>query len=153
MGGSFRENAEKIGRFNPKEFNIAQDENSARETLSLCPTDIVFIPFEVGAEVIAEVYKRDEPLWDCMKAFADAAESKYDDVIRNFSFDPITVMAALERDEWKFEFSKRGDVEITAEGEAVFKPNPNGKSSYVSTKTNLKDIREKLNDYIKGDTK
>lgn len=149
MGGVFKENVPEGRKVNPKEWNIAQDVNSAISAIKLCPTDIIFSPFEVGVAVKSTGHKRETPMWYCMKGFADASNLAYDDEISRFSWDPVTVMAAIEKEDWRFCYSECGDVEITEQGECVFTPNGGGKCRYISTKTDLNDVQNKLNDYIK----
>lgn len=150
MGGSFKDNVPGGAKYIGCEWNIVQDIRSAKKVVELCPADIVFSPFEVGFEIISVYSKRDTPLWHCMKSFAEETGAECDKEVSRYSWDPVTVMAAMETNEWQFVYSDVGNVVITDEGETLFVPCEKGKCRYISSESNLRDIERKLNDFIKG---
>lgn len=151
MGGCFKENVPQGMRVNPREWNIVQNIESAKKVVASCPTEIVFSPYEVGVAVKSIGHDRETPMWYCMKGFSDRHGETYDKAISRFSWDPVTAMAALDKPDWHFCYSALGDVTVQENGETVFTENANGKCRYISSKSDLVDIGDKLNEYIKDE--
>lgn len=143
MGGSFADNGE--GRPFP-EFNIKEDIKSARYIAERWPTEIVYVPFEVGEPVFTEMGKGDNPVWYAMLCHNNFAPGKY----RRESWDPITCMVALDEGNPMYRYSVPGRVEVTEEGITRFIPDSGGNRRYMSVQSDLKLIERVLNESIEG---
>lgn len=151
MGGSFNDNVPSGQKYIRHEWNIAQDIKSAKNVVETCPVDMVFSPFEIGYAVRTVCLKRDTPMWHCMKAFADETGKAVDKEVSRYSWDPVTVMAAMETKEWEFVYSGSGNVVVTDDGETLFVPCASGKCKFISSDSDLNDIQQKLNAFVKDE--
>lgn len=149
MGGAFKENESTCKKFDPYEWNILQDVSGARNVAERFPKETVFSPLEVGFQVFAEVRESESPLWYAMKRYAEANEMQCEKVFSRYAWDPVTVMAALEIEEWKFRLSDYGDITVDGKGGTTFNNNSVGKCRFIDVKSDLSAIQNKLNDYIK----
>ena len=112
------------------EYNVKLDINSYKITVSQWPTDITFVPFELGKQVlypassIENGYREGHPL---AAAYHNYLEMPYD----RPCWDPTALLYAVEGDEL-FNVSERGTVTVADDGETIFTPHKDGRHRYVS---------------------
>lgn len=112
------------------EYNVKMDVDSYKKLVSLWPTDITFIPFELGIKVlypassIENGYREGHPLVTAYRNFLDMPYDRP-------CWDPATLLYAVEGNAL-FRESKRGTVTVADDGETVFTPHKDGRHSYLS---------------------
>lgn len=123
MAGSFDGTAHS-------EYNVKMDVKSYKNLVSQWPTDITFVPFELGIQVlypassIENGYRDGHPL---AAAYKNYLEMPYD----RPCWDPATLLYAVEGN-YLFKESECGTVTIADDGETIFTPNSNGRHKYLS---------------------
>lgn len=123
MAGSFDGSVEA-------EYNVQMDVKSYQALVSEWPTEITFVPFELGVNVlypassIENGYCEGHPLVTVYRNFLKMPYNRP-------CWDPATLLYAVEGDEL-FKLSKRGTVSISDKGETVFTPCHNGLHRYLS---------------------
>lgn len=125
------------------EYNVQMDVKSYQTLVSEWPTDITFIPFELGIKVlypassIENGYREGHPL---VAAYRNFLKMPYD----RPCWDPSTLLYAVEGDDL-FKVSKRGAVNVSDKGETVFTPSRNGRHRYLSVdKRKAKALSERI---------
>ena len=112
------------------EYNVQMDVESYKTLVSQWPTDITFIPFELGIKVlypassIENGYREGHPL---VAAYRNFLEMPYD----RPCWDPATLLYAVEGGDL-FKESRRGTVTVADDGETIFTPHMNGRHKYLS---------------------
>lgn len=112
------------------EYNVKMDVDSYKKLVSLWPTDITFIPFELGIKVlypassIENGYREGHPLVTAYRNFLDMPYDRP-------CWDPATLLYAVEGNAL-FRESKRGTVTVADDGETVFTPHKDGRHRYLS---------------------
>ena len=123
MAGSFDGTAHS-------EYNVQMDVNSYKTLVSQWPSDIVFIPFELGINVLYPAssietgYREGHPL---TAAYRDFLRMPYD----RPCWDPAALFYAVEGGDL-FRESRRGTVTVADDGETRFSPDRNGRHKYLS---------------------
>lgn len=125
----------KDGRPTP-EWNALVDIPATKKTVSLCPVPLVFLPFETGLNMLTggplmEKYGEDTPL---TLSFIRYPHDHTQEVGGRHSWDPATLLYAIEGcGEW-FDESPRGTVFIDDEGRTIMAENTDGLHSYLTIK-------------------
>ena len=131
MAGSFDGTAHS-------EYNVQMDVKSYKTLVSKWPTDITFVPFELGIRVlypassIENGYRDGHPL---VTAYRNFLEMPYD----RPCWDPVTLLYAVEGNEL-FKESECGTVTVADDGETIFTPNSNGRHKYLSVNRKQADL-------------
>jgi inosine-uridine nucleoside N-ribohydrolase len=116
------------------EYNIACDVKSAQKMFTDWPTPIVFSGWEIGAAVqypAASIqneyhYVLHHPVQIAYKSYRGSLEKT------TAAYDPTSVLYAVRPDRDYFGLSEPVDVMFDEKGVTFFKPNPNGKSRYLT---------------------
>lgn len=112
------------------EYNVKMDVDSYKKLVSLWPTDITFIPFELGIKVLYPAssietgYREGHPLVTAYRNFLDMPYDRP-------CWDPATLLYAVEGG-GMFKESGRGTVKVADDGETTFEPDRNGRHKYLS---------------------
>lgn len=125
MGGDFS------GSTNP-EYNILMDIDAAKCVFEKCPVETVACGFEIG---LALPY----PASSIMEDFGDPAQYPLCIAYFNWgtmpydrpSWDPATVLAAIEPDAGYFSYSPAGKISVDDEGRTSFEESPEGLHRYL----------------------
>jgi len=127
MAGNFE------GSGNP-EYNVVTDIASAKRVFEDWPGTIVFSPFELGLKVLYPATSIQNDFgWagghhPMVEAFMNyGSHFPYD----RPSWDPTTVLYALEGDKW-FNVSSPVDVTVDENGRTIFSPDPDGNRFYLA---------------------
>ncbi|MDR1382476.1 MAG: nucleoside hydrolase [Planctomycetaceae bacterium] len=126
MAGSF---AKQQG-----EYNITCDVKSAQKLFAEWPTPIVFSGWEIGMAVqypTASIkneynYVPNHPVQIAYKSYRQSLDKTTP------AFDPTSVLYAVRPERDYFGLSEPVDVTFDDNGVTFFKPNPNGKSRYLT---------------------
>lgn len=148
MGGSFRQNYERIGWNNRTvccEWNIVQDIESATFVAENMPCESYFIPFEAGKEVLTRMRTEKSPVWLSMKEYAIAEKIPYEPTFDRPSWDPVTCLCAISDVGTYYEYSEGGKITVTERGETVYTERIGGTAHYAMPKENYKKIAEIIN--------
>ncbi|MGN0191182.1 MAG: nucleoside hydrolase [Candidatus Cryptobacteroides sp.] len=112
------------------EYNVLMDVDSYKTLVSQWPTDITFIPFELGIKVlypassIENGYREGHPL---VAAYRNFLDMPYD----RPCWDPATLLYSVEGNAL-FRESKRGTVTVADDGETIFTIHADGRHKYLS---------------------
>lgn len=112
------------------EYNVQMDVKSYQTLVQEWPTEITFVPFELGVKVlypassIENSFCEGHPL---VAAYRYFLKMPYD----RPCWDPATLLYAVEGDKL-FKVSRRGKVVVTDKGESVFTPSIRGSHRYLS---------------------
>ena len=123
----------KDGRPVP-EWNALVDVPATKTVVELCPAPIVFLPFETGLDMLTggplmEKFDESTPLT------LSYIRYPYDSVRKNggrHSWDPATLLYAVEGCGDRFDESPRGTVEIDDEGRTLFHADEDGLHSCLT---------------------
>lgn len=121
-----RERCERVvvmaGRFDipEPEWNAKVDAEATRTLVRLCPVPIVFSPFELGSDMITggplmDKYEEENPVSMSFCRYGRVKEKG-----GRHSWDPATVLYAVEGCGELFEESARGRVKVDADGTTTF---------------------------------
>lgn len=147
MAGEFIDNVNGI---RTPEWNVKCDIQATKIITELSDTQIVMLPYEVGADMITgdlltKKYKDTHPLTHAFLTFNKEAKGRH-------SWDPATVLyAALGCGDFFCE-SKPGKISIGCDGETYFMPGDCGKHRVLSLKyltgETEADAKERVAGYI-----
>lgn len=117
---------------NIPEWNALVDVPATQKMVTTCPVPIVFLPFETGLNMLTggpmmDKYGESTPLSYAYVHYADTRE-----IGGRHSWDPATLVYAVEGCRDYFTESPRGSVTVDDEGRTVFTENPNGLHSYLT---------------------
>ena len=146
MGGSFIENYPRRDwkdRLLMAEWNIIQDIAAAQYVTENFPSETYFLPFEAGWDVYTDMKTGDNPVWYAMKSYA-LAEGFEVEGFQRHSWDPVTCLCATEDCGKWFEFSAKGKIRVTDNGETIFEKGE-GKASFAPLKENFREIADVIN--------
>ena len=116
MGGNFTHlsGGDRVG-----EWNIMQDTESAKAVTKHFPVDIIFSPYEIGADILSgSVFHEDDPVGIAIRRFYEVNACENNGMFVRCSWDPITVCQAAGED--LFDLSPRGTVTVDAQGVTDF---------------------------------
>ena len=141
MGGSFSQNKQMYANIHP-EWNIVQDIFSAQTVTNEMPIPMIFCPFEAGINVFTVMGKGDNPVWYCMYKYAENNKYPYEDGFLRPSWDPITVLCAIDDISEFFALSSNGFISVKDNGETLLEENESGmhrilllKENYIGSST------------------
>jgi inosine-uridine nucleoside N-ribohydrolase len=133
------------------EFNARHDTPATQTVVERCPVPIVFLPFETGWDmnfgkaVIAKL--GDSQVLP--KAFIEYPYNRDGD---NYSWDPATVVYAIEGCRDFFEESEWGTVTVDDKGTTYHTPDPNGKHRVLNMKKidgkTEQDVKDAVGRYL-----
>lgn len=153
MGGSFKENYFPEGIIDEeeivKEWNILQDIEAARYVAEKCTCPMIFCPYEAGIYVKTKMKTGKNPIWYAMKSFAEYAKSGDKNEYTRESWDPVTCLVALEDCGLYFDFSDRGKITVSDNGETVFQKEDGGMARFLLVKGNYEKLSQRINSLIK----
>ncbi|MDX9883126.1 MAG: nucleoside hydrolase [Prolixibacteraceae bacterium] len=133
MAGSF-------GKDSIKEYNIVKDIVSAKKIFDEWPTPIVASPFEVGIKInypgssIANDFN-----WGMMHPVIEAYKAYLPMPYDRPTWDLTAVLYTAEADSAFMTQSGKGIISVTDEGYTRFRPDQEGKHSYLSVTENQAD--------------
>lgn len=111
------------------EYNVRMDVPSYQKLVSEWPTDITFVPFELGIKVcypassIENGFGQEHPLTEAYRSFGTMPFDRP-------CWDPVALLSAVEG-HGMFAESKRGVVTVDDNGATMFKRDKNGKHKYL----------------------
>ena len=119
---------------NIPEWNALVDVPATQAVVRLCPVPLVFLPFETGFDMITgcpmmKKYGEDTPLSHSFIHYGDTRE-----IGGRHSWDPATLVYAVEGCRDFFDESPRGMVRVDHEGRTVLNAGENGLHSYLTIK-------------------
>ena len=119
---------------NKPEWNALVDIPATQTVVELCPVPLVFLPFETGLDMLTggpmmNKYGEDTPLSYSFSSFGDTREAG-----GRHSWDPATLVYAVEGCRNFFDESARGTVAVDEEGRTVMNADMNGLHSYLTIK-------------------
>ena len=119
---------------NKPEWNALVDIPATQTMVELCPVPLVFLPFETGLDMLTggpmmNKYGEDTPLSYSFSSFGDTREAG-----GRHSWDPATLVYAVEGCRNFFDESARGTVAVDEEGRTVMNADMNGLHSYLTIK-------------------
>ena len=131
MGGTFLEDA----RAKPPEWNARLDPAATRTVLETSPVDVTLLPFEVGVDMLTggdvmRRYGEKTPLSLAFRLFPKALEAG-----GRHSWDPATVLYAVEGCREFFTESPRGRITVDGEGRTLFTRDERGSCRYLMLRT------------------
>lgn len=138
MGGVYGD-FEKNGH---REYNLAMCAEATKTVFECYPCPIICVGLELGKAVqsgFAEV-DRTNPV---NRAYEVHTKGR----MKRASWDPLTVLFALEGEGERFTLSEPGRNEILADGSNYFHPDPNGRHYYLTAKKPYRELAEELNRY------
>lgn len=117
---------------NIPEWNALVDIAATQAMVKLCPVPIIFLPFETGLDMLTggpmmDKYGEDTPLSYAYVHYADTRE-----IGGRHSWDPATLVYAVEGCRDFFTESPRGTVIVDGEGRTTLTEDPNGLHSYLT---------------------
>lgn len=152
MGGLFEQNytSEAFAeRCILREWNILQDVAAAQTVAEKWPTEILYLPHEVGAGIFTDMMKGENPVWYSMLEFArNEKKAMPDGCFKRESWDPVTCMIALNPEDKKYAYSPYGKITVSEKGDTLFSETENGKDRFVSVCSDYKAIEQELNTLI-----
>lgn len=135
------------GRFDcdTLEWNVMLDVPAARTVIECYPVPVVFVPFEVGLNVLTGMPLKnyaDHPAWYSMRLFAinEFGRDLDDEQVARESWDPITTLLATGRGAELFVF-ERGTVHIDDRGVTTFTPHADGQHTVVRSSADPEAVR------------
>ena len=128
MGGTFVEDAASKS----PEWNAKLDPVATKTVLEGSPVDVAVVPYEVGVDMITggEIMRRygeEIPLSLAFCRFPRTGE-----LGGRHSWDPATVLYAVEGCREFFAESPRGRITVDGAGRTLFSEDANGKARYVT---------------------
>lgn len=160
MAGIFKEQTgfENIisGAHSPYEWNVCQDIENAIITVESLKCPIYFLPGEVGLQVecgLSTKNDKSSPVWKSVVSYGKSIgvvdkNLKDEDVIyQRFSWDPLTVMYAIEGNNKYLEVSKCGKATINKDGSSSFVYDDSS-NHYVIRLKHDANVKEELSDYL-----
>ncbi len=119
---------------NRPEFNAYVDVEATKKTVALCPVPMVFLPFETGLDMLTgkpmmDTYGDKTPL-----SFSFIHHGRTREQGGRHSWDPATVLYAVEGLTDRFAQSEGGRVTVDDEGRTVLKAEENGMHSVLTIK-------------------
>lgn len=140
MAGIFDKNDDRT------EWNVHLDIDATRAVAELCPTQLTFLPFETGMNMmtggpIVAKYGEETPL---SLSFLLYPPTKKDNYLRH-SWDPATALYAVEGCRELFDKTENGIITVDEKGITRFTPTADGKHSvlYVNTKDGKSEAEAK----------
>lgn len=126
------------------EYNIACDILDAKEFISSCPKEIIFIDFYLGVDVWTG-----KPLMNKPSPFKEAYIRYNKDFLNHEgrSWDLIAIYYAIKED--LYQKIGPGNMVIDDKGYSSFIYNKNGKHYYLRPTTKKEIIEETINNYLK----
>lgn len=117
---------------NIPEWNALVDAAATQKMVALCPVPIVFLPFETGLDMLTggpmmDKYGENTPLSYAYVHYADTRE-----IGGRHSWDPATMVYAVEGCRDFFAESACGTVEVDEEGRTMLHEDPNGLHRYLT---------------------
>lgn len=142
MAGCFIE--EKPGE-RRAEFNVTLDAAASKIAIEKCPVPITTLPFETGLNIdtgkkITDKYGDSNVL---SKAFTEYPHKHNGN---NHSWDPATVVYAVEGCRTFFKESEKGVITVDEIGRTFFKADKNGKDTYLVMNASEGEEERKLKD-------
>lgn len=124
-----------------KEYNISYNINATRNILSKYNSEIVFVDFEIGSLVKTgqKLSNMDNPVDYAFKVFGTNARQ---------SWDPITVLYALEDHNHLFTQTPLGVLNIDNDGFMSFNEDEKGKHSFLRLNCKPEELTEIINNYL-----
>ncbi len=147
MGGSFDQNFIDKERKAKPEWNILQDIKSAKYAIENCPSEMFFLPFEAGVNVASKKGTTENPVWECMKIFAQKDNKDINGYSRS-SWDPVTCMLAVEGCKGFYDISPLGKVSVNDDGLTVFSEGNDRMHRIYLIKDNFAEITNYINTLI-----
>lgn len=147
MGGSFAQNFNNQEKQAKAEWNVLQDISSAKFVVENCPCKMNFLPFECGNFVKTKYVESNNPAYVCMKIFANK-DGKDEKTFTRSSWDPVTVMLAIENKPHFYQLSKSGIVSVQDDGLTVFTEKRCGKHRIYLNKGDFDLISKYINSII-----
>ena len=144
MGGSFEQNKNMYANIHP-EWNIVQDIRSAQIVTETMPIPMYFCPFEAGINVFTVMGKDDNPVWYCMYKYAENNKHPYEDGFLRPSWDPITVLCAIDDISEYFDLSQKGFICVKENGETIFKEDVKGMHQVLLLKESYLGVSDIVN--------
>lgn len=148
MGGAF-----DFGGGKPfVEWNIEQDVNAARKVFERYPNETLVCPSETGARVATKLSCTQSLLKQSMEVFFKTVDERgggvyeYNPNRTRPSWDPLTCMVALYREE--FFFSENGKVRVSNDGLTTFDVDTQGIQRYLTANNDFSAIEKQLNEYL-----
>jgi len=119
---------------NIPEWNALCDVAATQATVRLCPVPLVFLPFEAGLDMLTggplmDKYGDDTPLTFSFYLTGDTKDQG-----GRHSWDPATLLYAIEGCRHYFDESLRGTVIVDREGRTVMTDDPDGLHSILTIK-------------------
>ncbi len=149
MGGSFHvgESPEQgiISKYVFSEWNILQDIPSAIEVANNLPCETLFVPHEAGYSVWTNMKSGDNPVWECMKAYAISEKLWNGKEFARHSWDPVTALCPMHDLSPYFVYSAYGKVTIDEHGTTKFVATENGKDRYLIPRENYQEVANLVN--------
>ncbi len=151
MAGGFVK--EEDGRNRP-EWNALCDVPATKATVQLCPVPLVFLPFEAGLDMLTggplmDKYADTTPLTLSFYLTGDTKERG-----GRHSWDPATLVYAVEGCKDFFDESPRGTVIVDEEGRTEMTADPNGQHSFLTIKAHdgmtAQQCKDQIAAYIDG---
>ena len=126
------------GRFDEQysEWNVKVDVESSKNMVKLCPVPIIFLPFEVGENMISGG-KIMKSKGESNPVALSLLAMPYGDVVKmggRHSWDPATAIYAVEGEKDFFELSNAGTVTIDDKAVSTFTEDKNGKHYILNLK-------------------
>lgn len=133
------------GNFTPggeAEWNVKCDVAAAQKVAAHWPTPIVWMPWEVGADVLTGAplgRKKDHPARRAYEVFHGG------EFHQRMSWDPIAAYIAVRGNQPWWSLSRPGDVTVDAEGRTLFAENAAGRNRIVSARGEAMKVAQDLN--------
>lgn len=134
---------------NRPEWNVKVDIEASKKVFELCENEIYTLPWEVAHTMITgkravEIFGEDHPLTLAFLCFHNS--------VGRSSWDPATLLWALEGDRDLFTLTEAGRIEVDGIGTTDFYPDENGKHYVIKIKQNenekFEDAQIRVADYI-----
>ncbi len=147
MAGGF---VDKDGVRTP-EFNVKLDVHASKSAFENCSVPIVVLPFETGFNIntgkaVTDIYGESNMLG---KAFTEYPHKRNGN---NHSWDPATVVYAIEGKREFFAESVSGTITVDDKGATFFAPSANGKHTYLTVNTSAgkteQDVKDDCGAYL-----
>ncbi|MBE6633336.1 MAG: hypothetical protein E7620_03215 [Ruminococcaceae bacterium] len=139
MGGVYGQ-FEKYGH---REYNFFTHADATKKVFENFPCPIYCIGMELGRAIPAG-FERADPRNPVNRAYEIHTKGR----MQRPTWDPLTVLFALEGEGERFSLSKAGRNEIMEDGSNHFHPDPNGKHFYVMAKKSFPELIREMNQLL-----
>ena len=130
---------------NVPEFNAYVDIKATQDVVNLCPVPIVFLPFETGLDMLTgkPAMQNEKSTTPLSYAFNIYCSKNQPD--GRHSWDPATLVYAIEGERDFFTQSKTGTITVDEEGRTSFSTHKNGLHTFltIAKKDNQSELQRK----------